>query len=308
MLPPRVFEEHAGRFWAILDTRDYMRARFAFVDTMLANFSRHRVAVQTALDHLLDMLRLNRSDNMGLRDTVPSLMLRLGRTQDAYDFVKWWATCDPDGRYDWGNMELPYLDTKAADVFEEPKWWMGRFLALSHASVVMLIKLRALVDLRDLQNTARALRASTLPCELVNQVRGELLGNSSLAGRRDLAVLATADTATLGAMIEIISKQIWALYSAVEDANMHYWTLLVSMQDDGVNLQRPASYVGGSPEEADLTMGYNYPAWEETPGSLDHIDALWSIHMDQVAAAHEDAFFDEEEDSFEDDYYHDYDG
>jgi hypothetical protein len=50
---------------------------------------------------------------------VPSLMLRPGRNQDAYDFVKWWAACDP-GRYDWGDMELPYVVTKDVDVLEDP--------------------------------------------------------------------------------------------------------------------------------------------------------------------------------------------
>ncbi|KAH8746918.1 hypothetical protein F5883DRAFT_700018 [Diaporthe sp. PMI_573] len=89
MLSPPVFEEHAGGFWDVLGTRDYMRARLNFVDTVLSKFPRHRVAVQTALDHLMDVLRLNRSDSMGLRNMVPSLMLRLGRNQDAYGFVKW---------------------------------------------------------------------------------------------------------------------------------------------------------------------------------------------------------------------------
>lgn len=285
MLPPRVFEEHAGRFWGILDTRDYMRARFGFVDAMLAHFPRHRVAVQTALDHLMDMLRLNRSDNMGLREMVPSLMLRLGRTQEAYDFVKWWATCDPDGHYDWGDMELPYLDIKDADFFEDPTWWTAKYLDLSHASVVMLTKVRVLLNLLELQNTARALNptASPLPCELVDQVRGALLGDSPLDGRQDLV---TADTATLSALIEKIKKQIWALYLAVEEANMHFWPCLLSMQDDDTNLQRPDYHSRGSSEEAELMILYNYPAWEETPGALDQIDAVSTLHMDQVAAAH----------------------
>lgn len=274
-----------------------MRARFDFVDTVLNNFPHHRIAVQTALDHLMDMMRLNRSDNLGLRDMAPSLMLRLGRDQDAYDFVKWWATCDPDGHYDWGNMALPYLDTKAADVLEEPTWWTGDFLDLSHASAVILIKLRILLKLLDLQNTTRAFQASTIPWEIVNLVRGELLSHSAVAGRQDLAI---ADAAAVAAMIESVKKQIWALYLAMDMANMHFWPLLVSMQDDDVKVQRPYSYSRGSPEEADLMILYNYPAWEETPGALDQVEAVWFLHMDEVAAAHEDASLDEEDD-FSDD-------
>ncbi|KAI3397101.1 hypothetical protein diail_11244 [Diaporthe ilicicola] len=275
MLPPRVFEEHAGHFWGIYDTRDYMRARYDFVDIMLEKFPRHQVAVQTAVSHLMDMLRLNRGDNMGLRNVVPALMLRLGSDQDAYDFVKWWATCDPHGDYDWGDMELPHLDTRDADALEEPKWWSGRFLDLSHASTVMLIKLRILLRLRDLQNTARALQASTLPIEIVDQVRWELLGDSLLAGRR---ALATSDTTTLAAMIARVRKQIWALYTAVRDANLSFWTVLCLMRDEAVEVERPDAYSPGSPEEANLMALYNYPAWEETPGALDELGAIWLSH------------------------------
>jgi hypothetical protein len=47
-----------------------------------------------------DMQRLRRSDNLGLRDMMPAIMLRLDLDQECYDFVKWWVTCDPDGNYD----------------------------------------------------------------------------------------------------------------------------------------------------------------------------------------------------------------
>ncbi|KAJ0103728.1 hypothetical protein J7T55_001744 [Diaporthe amygdali] len=295
MLSPRVFEGYVGRFWDVLGTRDYMRARFNFVDRILSNFPHHQVAVQTALDHLMDMLRLNRRDSMGLRDMVPSLMLRLGRNQDAYDFVKWWAVFP--GRYDWSDMALPYLDTKDVDVLENPSWWAGGYLNFSHAAAVILIKLRFLSNLRDLQNTARAFQASTLPCQVVNQVRGNLLDDSLLVGRQDLAA---ADTVTLAAMIERVRKQVWELYLAVEEANMHFWGRLISMQDDGDGLQKPESYFRGSPEEADLIALRNYAAWEETPKALDEIDAVWLLHLDMVAAAHEDASPDEEDDFFDD--------
>lgn len=275
MLPPRVFEEQVGHFWGILGTRDYMRRRYDFVDTMLQNFPRHRVALQTAVDHIMDMLRLNRSDNMGLRQLVPALMLRLGRDQDAYDFVKWWATCDPDGDYDWGNTELPHLDTRDADLFEEPTWWTGRYLDLSHASVVMLIKLRLFFTLLDLQNTPRALQDSMLPREIVDQVRWELLRDSLLGRRRGIA---SADTAALAAMIDRVKKQIWALYTAVTSANADFWSLLIAVTDEEIELDRPDSYSIGSREEAELVVLYNFMAWEETPGSLGELFKIFACY------------------------------
>jgi hypothetical protein len=270
---PRVFEEHAGRFWGIVDTREYMRARYSFVDTMLVTFPRHRVAVETAVDHCMDMLRLNRSDNMGLRNFVPALMLRLGRDQDAYDFVRWWATCDPDGDYDWGNVNLPHLDTKDADALEDPRWWAGgRCLDLSHASVVVLIKLRLLFTLRDLQNTARALHGSILPREIVDQVRGELLvGSPLLAARRGLA---SSDISTLTVTIETVKKQIRVLFAAVGNINAKFWMVMALMHHDFLVPSMPDEYSLGSREEAEMMAIYNFDAWKETPGALDEIGRM----------------------------------
>ncbi|POS80317.1 hypothetical protein DHEL01_v201300 [Diaporthe helianthi] len=282
ILPARVFEEHAGHFWGIIGTRNYMMRRFDFVNTMLESFPSHLVALQTAVDHIMDMMRLNRSDNMGLRELVPALMLRLGRDQDAYDFVRWWATCSLDEDYDWGDMALPHLDTRGADLLEEPKWWTGSVRELSHASVVVLIKLRVLLTLRDLQNTPRALQNSRLPREIVDQVRCELLADSLLAGRRGLA---SADTPKLAAMIERVRNQILALYVAVDAANTEFWLLLLgaaSHADENLVLGKPAAYSIGSVEEAELIASYNFMAWEETPGAVDELGVIWArYNMDK---------------------------
>lgn len=119
MTPPNLFEEHTGRFWGIFETRDYMRARYSMVDTMLMSYGTAGGLVdliETCLHHLLDMITLCRGDNMGLRDLIPALYIRLGRDQDAYDFIKWYATTGSESDYDWGDMSLPFLDTKNADV------------------------------------------------------------------------------------------------------------------------------------------------------------------------------------------------
>ena len=82
-----IFEEEKGHFWGILETRDYMLARFALVEALLKINSVQ--AVTSALDHLLDMLQLCRGDNLSVRTVVPSLYIRLGRDQEAYDFCTW---------------------------------------------------------------------------------------------------------------------------------------------------------------------------------------------------------------------------
>lgn len=58
------FENSVGHFWGILETRDYMRARLAYAEA-LRNIHTHD-SVKTQVEHLRDMLRLCRSDNIGL--------------------------------------------------------------------------------------------------------------------------------------------------------------------------------------------------------------------------------------------------
>ena len=55
-------------------------------------------ALLAAHAHLMDMLRLCWGDNMGVRDLVPALKLRLGKDQDCHDFCKWWATTGEEVR------------------------------------------------------------------------------------------------------------------------------------------------------------------------------------------------------------------
>lgn len=85
LLTPNRFETSVGHFWGILETLTYMRARCALVEALSKIDTLD--AVRSALSHLMDMLRLCRSDNMGVRDIISSLMLRLGKEQECYDFV-----------------------------------------------------------------------------------------------------------------------------------------------------------------------------------------------------------------------------
>lgn len=60
--------------------------------------------LKAAVDHTMELLRLIHKDNMGLRNAVPFFMLDQDRDEDAYNFIKWWLTIDPDGRYDWDKF------------------------------------------------------------------------------------------------------------------------------------------------------------------------------------------------------------
>lgn len=84
--PPKAFEKAVGKFWGYKGTRNYMTAKNELI-LELAKVNT-KLAVQTALDHALDIIRLNPQDNMCVCSYVPSFFLRLGQDQECYAFCK----------------------------------------------------------------------------------------------------------------------------------------------------------------------------------------------------------------------------
>ncbi|KAL8736543.1 MAG: hypothetical protein Q9181_002392 [Wetmoreana brouardii] len=261
-LPANVFEEHAGHFWGYPETRPYMRARFALLEALLKINT--YAAVKAAHWHAMEMLRLCRGDNMGIRDLVPAMYLRLGQDQACYDFCKWWVTKGDESDYDWGNLDLPYLNVKDADVLEPlPRSIFSPYGDLSLTVAVALLKIRLLSTVRALLNCPiLANRSPRIPQEILDAIRSQLLGGTCLAGHT--AVTSMSDQK---AAMRKLEQQVHELYTTVEVKNKHFWRILV---EPGKHLTaRPGAYSHGSLEQAQLVLMYNYQAWAETPGAID---------------------------------------
>ncbi len=97
------FEENAGHFWGIMETRPYMRARQGLANT-LWELNHH----DEALDHYREMLRLNPGDNQGIRYTLLNLLMTLNRDAEALSLLK---------EYDDAMAE--WLYTRALLIFRE---------------------------------------------------------------------------------------------------------------------------------------------------------------------------------------------
>ena len=265
---PMIFRDHVGHFWGLLQTRDYMRARFGLVEAILK--IRTYDAVSSALEHLMDMLRLCRGDNMGVRDLVAHLLLRLGKDQKCYDFVKWWATVNADGQYDWGDMSLPYLDVENADVFEPVDYLCGDFPNLISVVSVTLLKIRLLLVLQNYSEGSAVLsgikvekrhriETGKLPREIVNHMQ-EYLGSAIIGNWKDKDVTQ---------LIKDLNSQVNKLYKTVERANRHFWPALLK---PGKHLEaRPGGYSMCSVEEMQVKLPYSFYAWQESPGALEYI-------------------------------------
>ncbi|KAH7128030.1 hypothetical protein B0J13DRAFT_143167 [Dactylonectria estremocensis] len=268
-----LFQTGAGHFWGILETRPYMSARFRLVDATLERFRARRHVLQAALGHLLDMLRLCRGDNMGVRDIVPSLYLSLGREQEAYDFIKWYATTGNDANYDWGNMDLPYLDVKNADV-TVPWPTNKKWLNLTHSSTVILVKMRILHDLQAAQNATIALQG-VVPQEIIGLIRNHLV--STNVQLRPELLMASPDAASR--VIETLKGQLKDLCKAVDKYNPHFWLYMLDEPGEAA-ANKPSGYSIRTPEEAQLFIGHNLCAWEETLGAFDTLNAIYeAIHF-----------------------------
>ncbi|MCJ1261980.1 hypothetical protein MMC22_001849 [Lobaria immixta] len=233
--PPNVFEEHVGFFWGLHHTRPYMRARYALVEAIVK--VRTYDAVVAALDHVMDCLRLCRGDNMGVRDMAPAMLLRLGRDQECYDFVKWWATTRQRGNYDWGNMDEPYLDIKNADVLEPQQYLCRKYMSLAYLVSISLLKIKLLLAVRA--------------------------GSGGVAGDGETE---------LGKVVKVLKSHVHDLYQAVEEGNPHFWGALIS---PGRNLgARLDFFTFGGKEEMQMVLNRYYDAWKETPGAIEVVKAI----------------------------------
>ncbi len=98
------FEEHAGYFWGLMETRPYMRARQG-----LANILWELSRGEESVAHYQDMLRLNPGDNQGIRYSLLNLLLSLNRDPEARDLLRQYQE---DGSAEW-------LYTKALMAFRQ---------------------------------------------------------------------------------------------------------------------------------------------------------------------------------------------
>ncbi|KAK6062854.1 MYND finger [Seiridium cupressi] len=244
-----------GHSWGLLDTRDYMRARHTAADALLQADTMS--AVESALDHFTDMLRLCRSDNLGVRNVIPILLLRLGREQECYDFLKWWATIDKDDRYDLSDVTQPYLDIRGANAFEGIDLFSSH-LSLSHLVCLTLLKLRLWLDLSPFED-------EDFDWEFDRSTSDT--GFDRPIGTLVRKKIQDIDAVDVSITVEALEDQYLTLCRMVNDANPHFWPALIDEEDDSSSL--PPYYSRGSEEEeASIVLHQCKRAWEESEDAI----------------------------------------
>jgi tetratricopeptide (TPR) repeat protein len=96
-LGQKIFEEEAGHFWGMVETRPYMRARLG-----LAQCLWHLGKQDEAIGHYRELLRLNPNDNQGVRYLLAASLLEMGEIDSLQELL---------GKYD--EPTAAWLYTKA---------------------------------------------------------------------------------------------------------------------------------------------------------------------------------------------------
>ncbi len=117
-LGPELFVQEVGSFWGLVETRPYMRARFALAEIRWQQGD-HRAAIA----HFQELLRLNPNDNQGVRYVLASCLLEVGDGAGFAALVSRWhrilaADAPPGARKD-----------PAIDDYESAMWLYPRALA-----------------------------------------------------------------------------------------------------------------------------------------------------------------------------------
>lgn len=261
MIPVDPFFNSIGRFWDMLDTANYMEARFSLVREM--SDVHNAQSVQAQLDHLMDMIRLSRRDEMGVRYYIPALMLRLNKDQECYDFMLWWKFTEGNSVYDWAESDPPYLDIQEADLFESPKPFCDESVDLSHLTCLCLLKIKLLLDIMRLEQSTASL-GPIIPREIIDLIESSVPQSPVVRTSHDIM---SGDGDARKTVLKTLEVQIDEIFHAVDEANEHFWPALID--DKYASTEIPECHSHGSEEEVAIFCSYR--AWAETPGAIDFI-------------------------------------
>ncbi|EEQ89085.2 uncharacterized protein BDCG_04205 [Blastomyces dermatitidis ER-3] len=258
LFPGDVFNSSVGgQFWGM---RPYMRARSAFIHALLDVDSRESVQMQ--LEHARDMLRLSRSDTVGIRSAMPGAMLQLGMDPECYDFLKWYENDGPAGRLRLGGYGAAVPGREGCGCLRGC-WGMCVTAVPRCVCVgagVMLVKVRMLLDLKDLHMQSTSAAGAVMAD--ARQLRSSIIANNA-------EILHRGDHTAAVALVE---GQVKELYRAIHSSNKHFWEVLLEPEEHLHAM--PGMYSPGTLSEVQVMLRYIYPAWAMTPGALELAEDL----------------------------------
>ncbi|KAL8788701.1 MAG: hypothetical protein Q9213_001515 [Squamulea squamosa] len=241
--------------------------RAKYVQAMLAANSFDALTSAAAVAR--DLLYMSPYDKRDVKQVLPVLYLRLGRDQEAYNFVNW---CIPKGRrsyHNWTNFHPPYPKIVDADAFESPPATTATDNDLLNLVCMTLLKIRLLLDIKALQQTQQL--SVKLPQELVDMVK-ELLPATDVV-RNSRKIIRSRDYTSV---IRDLSRQVGQCIQTVTQVNPDFWPTLVCH----AGFRSPRETYVSPTDPVHLTLHNCGDAWRENPQAIDVIKALYLRYLD----------------------------
>jgi len=261
MMPKDPFETSIGHFWGIIATRNYMRARYTYIRSLVDIDT--KASLHKQLDHGMDMLRLSRNDNLGVRQHLPSVMIRLNMDQKCYDFVVWWMRANTGEYVGCDKSDLPFLDIKGGDLLENPTRFLHDHNDLHMLTAVTLLKIKVYLDIKELWKVPMAC-AGRVPMELLDKIKTFIPLSPIVAGNRRL--LEMEDHTEI---LDSLKYDIRLLYEGIDNQNRHFWPAFLNPREH--LLAQPVFMKDGSVEEMQVVLQMVFAAWRDVPGAIKFI-------------------------------------
>lgn len=209
---------------------------------------------------------------MGARAKVPALYLRLGRDQEAFDFIKWYAV--NASTYDWSNAELPFLNMQGEDALEPLDSNVEKLVQLSFLSAMTLPKVRLMLDLSALQDEVAKVAPGTMTAEKKMGYLKEEALSDVLLSRPDIV-----NRADYTDLVTDLRQQCFKMYAVVKRHNKFFWPALLNPDKYAVAI--PGAYTWGSEAETVLAFRESWYSWSETAPAINFIRSVTQNDMSQ---------------------------
>ncbi|KAK4233109.1 hypothetical protein C8A03DRAFT_19743 [Achaetomium macrosporum] len=271
---PNYLETYAGRLWFWPPGRLYLYAVYNYGELLVRSWRRQ--GIEDALDVYLRLLQLNQADQQSVRDLIPSLYIRLGRDQEAYDFLKYWGLHS----HDLLETEQPFLGVKNADAYEGVELWVHEDLPLAQAISVLLIKIRLLIGIQSVKRMKawKASQGENVAAmsgrEVLDWLRDDLRPFCGDIFEREPEVL--GDDALLEEKLSTVADHVTTLLTAITSYNKHFLAILLSPEEADFGSERTGFHPPGSETEARLAFMRTYSAWCETDGAIQGVRNILS--------------------------------
>jgi hypothetical protein len=250
---PNYKETFPGNLWQPIFGRLYLYTVYHYGETLLRSWRQQ--GIEDGLDVFLRLLQLNHADHQSVSDLVAPLYIRLGRDQEAYDFLKYW------GLHFRGLLqpEQPFLGVKNADPYEGVELWANsESMPLAQAAIVMLIKIRLMTGLQSVKRMKewKASKGENVAAmsgrEVLDWLHDDLRPFCGDIFERDPDVL--GNDALLDEKHSMVAEQIGTLFKAIGDYNPLYWASMLGPEEEDFASQKTGIHPPRIPRRGEIGL------------------------------------------------------